>query len=189
MKKLVPQTLLLALALAVPLAAPGVALAQDTPPPPPPAPEHTRAAPGAGLGIGAVAFLSGLSGVQVVYDLSKFHVEGMLGFDHDTNPGAMPDSNTVTFGARGWYHLHVGSNSDFSLGGGLGVVTFSAGDASATATVLEPGALARVFLTSNFALHGTVGFRMIFGDEVLGSTGFGLGGHLVSGFGFTYFFR
>jgi hypothetical protein len=192
MKNASPRSLLLAAALAVPLiqAIPGLALAQETPPPPPPAttPEPVRMAPGAGLGIGAIVFLSGTGGAEVVYDLAKFHIEGLFGFNHHDRNGANADYTDYTFGARGWYHLHTGSNSDFSLGGGLGVVTAS-GTGSATATFIEPGALARVFLTPNFALHGSVGFRLVFGDQVLGDVDIGLGGQVTSSFGFTYFFR
>lgn len=186
MKKVAPRSLLLALALTLPLAAPGVALAQDTPPPSPPAPEHTRVAPGAGLGIGAIGFLSGPTGAQVVYDMAKFHVEGMFGFNHDESS----DTTAYVFGARGWYHLHSGSNSDFSLGGGLGMARASGPmDSSLMATFIEPGALARVFLTSNVAVHGTVGFRLVFGDDAAGDGDIGLDGQVLSAFGFTYFFR
>jgi len=190
MKNASPRSLLLAAALAVPLfqAVPGLAFAQETPPPPATTPEPVRPAPGAGIGVGAVAFLSGVGGAEVVYDLAKFHVEGLFGFTHHDRNAPNADNTDYIFGARGWYHLHMGSNSDFSLGGGLGVVT-SSGAGSATATFIEPGALARVFLTPNFALHGGVGFRMIFGDQVFGDVNFALGGQVTSSFGFTYFFR
>jgi hypothetical protein len=186
MKKVAPCSLLVALALA--LVVPSAALAQDQPPPassPPPS-EPVRMASGAGLGVGAVAFLSGPAAAEVVYDMSKFHIEGLFGFNHDESS----DSTAYVFGARGWYHLHSGSNSDFSLGGGLGVTTASGPmDSSLTATFIEPGALARVFLTPNFALHGTVGFRLVFGDDAAGDGDIGLGGQVMSAFGFSYFFR
>lgn len=189
MKK-VSRSFLFALALALPATqlVPARAQAQETPPPPPP-PAQTSSGGGAGLGIGAFGFLSGMSGAAVVYDLARFHVEGMFGFDNRDN-GPAADSTDYNFGVRGWYHLHQGSNSDFSLGGGIGLAMNSAGNMSNTATLIEPGALARVFLTSNFALHGTAGVRMVFGDSVNGNqVGFGLAGQLVTGFGFTYFFR
>lgn len=192
MKKVAPCSLLVALALAIPLSqvVPGVAHAQDQPPPssPPPPAEPVRMASGAGLGVGAIAFLTGggPAGAEVVYDMAKFHIEGLFGFSHDDSS----DSTGYVFGARGWYHLHSGSNSDFSLGGGLGVLTTSGPmNTSFTATYIEPGALARVFLTPNFALHGTIGFRMVFGDDALGDGDIGLGGQVMSAFGFTYFFR
>jgi len=33
---------------------------------------------GAGLGIGAAAFLGGMAGVEVAYDLPRFHLEGLI---------------------------------------------------------------------------------------------------------------
>ena len=121
---------------------------------------------GAGLGVGASAFVGGLVGPSVVYDLPRFHLEGVLGFSRVDNGGAGDTSNTrFQFGARGWYHLHQGVNSDFSIGGGFGVRTINNGNgASNTATLLEPGAQARVFLTPNFTFNGTLGFVFALGD-------------------------
>lgn len=149
---------------------------------------------GAGLGVGAAAFVSGLAGLDVVYDLPRFHVEGILGFSSLDNVNNGNNNQTITafqFGARGWYHLHVGQSSDFSLGGGLGVRTVSGGgQPSATATLIEPGMQARVFLTPNFTLNFTGGLSLVFGDSTQNATkGFGLGTQLLGGIGFSYFFR
>jgi hypothetical protein len=170
------------------------ALAQDTPPaasPPPAVVTSSGSGSGAGIGVGAAAFLSGLTGIQVVYDTRPFHVEGIFGFNSVNTGGPMDTRQTnFQFGARGWYHLHMGSNSDFSLGGGAGVIAVSGGG-SPTAMLLEPGMLARVFLTANFALHVTAGVSMRFGDEIGPTTnpGFGLSSQFLGGFGFSYFFR
>lgn len=167
------------------------AWAQETPPPAaPPPPVATTAGSGAGIGVGAAAFLSGLAGIQVVYDTRPFHVEGIFGFN-SVNTGGPMDTRVTNFqfGARGWYHLHTGGNSDFSLGGGAGVIAVSGGG-SPTAMLLEPGMLGRVFLTSNFALHATAGVSMRFGDDVgAANPGFGLSSQFLGGFGFSYFFR
>ncbi len=171
------------------------ALAQETPPPAaaPSSPAGVMAGgagSGAGIGVGAAAFLSGLSGIQVVYDMRQFHIEGIFGFE-SINTGPMNDNRETTFqfGARGWYHLHNGSNSDFSLGGGAGMIAVSGGG-SPTAMVLDPGMLGRVFLTSNFALHVTAGVSMRFGDGInTTNPGYGLSSQILGGFGFTYFFR
>jgi hypothetical protein len=140
--------------------------------------------------VGAFAFLSGLTGAAVSWDQSKFHLEGLLGFNSIDGAGAMGDDLTLyRFGVRGWYHLHQGSNSDFSLGGGIGVARSST-PGSPTATIFEPGAMARVFLTPNVALYGIAGLSMVFGDSNQGNNvGFGLGGQMTGGFGFTYYFR
>ena len=150
---------------------------------------------GAGLGIGAAAFIGGMTGVEVVYDLPRFHLEGLLGFvSRDSTATVLPSTRTeLTFGLRAWYHLHQGTNSDFSIGGGIGFdnVSFSNNGPAGTQTFIEPGAEARVFLTPSFALFGLVGFSMVFGDgNVTGNgNGFALASQLTAGFGFTYFFR
>ncbi|MEP6652571.1 MAG: hypothetical protein ABJA82_04395 [Myxococcales bacterium] len=148
---------------------------------------------GAGLGVGASAFLGGLVGPSVVYDMPRFHIEGVVGFSRTDNPGPGDDSTTqFQFGARGWYHLHQGVNSDFSIGGGFGVRTVNDGNGgSANATLIEPSAQARVFLTPNFTFNGTLGFSFVLGDSLDNDsrTGFRLGAQLLGGVGFTYFFR
>lgn len=147
---------------------------------------------GAGIGVGAAAFLTGITGPEVVYDQQKFHLEGLLGFA-SVKPGAganAPTFTTVQFGVRGWYHLHRGINSDFSLGGGLGLITESGGGGSNTTTSIEPGFQARVFLTPNFDLHATGGLSLAFGDNTGGiNRGVGLSAQLTGGIGFAYFFR
>jgi hypothetical protein len=148
---------------------------------------------GAGIGVGAAAFLSGVAGPEVVYDQPKFHIEGLLGFRSD-KPGNQPNPPTQTtlqFGVRGWYHVSRGVNSDFSLGGGVGVQTFSGTGVSQTATAIEPGIQARVFLTPNFTLHVVSGLSFTFGDNVNGGAtrGIALAPQFLGGFGFTYFFR
>lgn len=147
---------------------------------------------GAGLGVGAAAFLGGLAGPSVVYDLARFHIEGLVGFSRTNNGDARDTSTTrFQFGARGWYHLHQGVNSDFSIGGGFGIRTFNDGNGrSANATLIEPGAQARLFLTPNFTFNGTLGFTFVLGDAADGvSTGWALDTQLLGGIGFTYFFR
>jgi hypothetical protein len=176
------------------LAIPTVAQAQEPPPPAPVVATSTGFGhSGAGFGVGAAAFLSGLNGIEVVYDQTHWHIEGLFGFS-SRETGANMTTTAFQFGGRGWYHLHLGSSSDFSLGGGIGMLQASAGNASQTATVIEPGMLARVFLTPNFALHAMAGMTMAFGDNVvLGPAntirGFGLTGQFLGGCGFTYFFR
>ena len=149
------------------LAAPAAAQDSTSPPPPPP-PEHvvTRSSStgsgGAGIGVGGVIWLSGFAGAQVVYDQAIWHLEGVFAFGSFDN-GPMADRTTaVNFGAAGWYHLHRGSSSDFSLGGGIGVVSTSTPGSSTF--VMEPGALVRVFLTPNVALFARTGLAFIFGD-------------------------
>jgi hypothetical protein len=146
-----------------------------------------------GLGIGAAAFVSGLFGPQVVYDFGLWHLEGMLGFDRrPANMGPNPPTATVfDFGVNAWYHLHIGQSSDFSAGGGFGLINASGGgNNSATAFEFEPGVQVRAFVTPNVAVHGRVGIVLAFGDDVGPlQKQLALNGQLTGGFGFTYFFR
>lgn len=167
------------------------ASAQPAEPPPPP-PAASASMGGGSIGVGATELVSGGGPAgplaQFVYDLPVFHLEGLLGFlSTDTGPAGR--RTTFTFGVGGWYHLHRGAASDFSIGGDIAVANASgAGAGSATVTVLEPGAQARVFITPNVALHGRVGLGFEFGDGS-GDTRISLAGQVVGGFGFTYFFR
>jgi hypothetical protein len=147
-----------------------------------------------GLGVGAAAFLSGLAGPEVVYDFGVWHLQGLLAFDRRPAGGAMnPTISVLQFGVSGWYHLHIGESSDFSLGGGFGLFNASssaAGTDSATGFEFEPGALIRAFVTPNVAVFGQMGFVLAFGDRV-GPTQqqLALAGQITAGFGVTYFFR
>jgi hypothetical protein len=180
------------LAVAIVAGAAAPALAQSSPPPAV-AVSAGGSGSGAGIGVGASAFLSGLTGAQVVYDMPRWQIEGLLAFN--SQRGNNPNSNRVTdfdVGVSAWYHLHQGASSDFSVGGGVGLVTSSGGGNSATAEVIEPGVQARVFVTSNVAVHGRLALPLQFGDSVgplTGNSRVGLGGQILFGFGFTYFFR
>lgn len=181
------------------------ARAQDntTPPPsePPPAATHSSGggnsislAGGAGLGIGGtVPLASSIAGffpaANVVYDTAVFHVEGILGFRSRPNPG-MDRSSDWVFGAGGWYHLHRGSSSDFSVGGVISINYASDPGGSATLTAIEPGALVRAFLTPNVALFARGGLAILLGDSAPGGgANFYLGSQPTLVAGFTYFFR
>jgi hypothetical protein len=176
------------------------ARAQDnsTPPPsePPPAAHSSSSnsislGGGAGMGIGASLSLSGLGAFgpagQFVYDASIFHIEALLGFASQEVAGG-ERATDYAFGVGGWYHLHRGSSSDFSVGGLIGIDTTSGPGPSTTVTVFEPGAMVRAFVTPNVAAFGRVGLAFLFGDTGSG-TNFGLGGQPTGNFGFTYFFR
>ena len=182
------------------LAAP--ALAQEATPPasaPAPAPEIKRTGrtsgdiAAGGLGVGATAFVSGMSGPEVVYDFGAWHLDGMIGFQSTpTGPNGTGDRATLfQFGVGGWYHLHLGENSDFSVGGAFALINASppVGN-SATGFEFEPGVQVRAFITPNVALHAGTGFVFAFGDQ----TGplqkqIALVGQVTADFGFTYYFR
>jgi hypothetical protein len=155
---------------------------------------------GGAIGVGAVAWLGGapnpsgittsapVAGAEFVYDMSMAHIEAVFGFDHGTFNGA--SASDVRFGVAGWYHLARGTNADFSVGGGAGLIYTSLPGAgnSSTAFSIEPGAEARVFLSPNFALSCRVGFAITFGDNN-SATVYSLDGETSGALGFTYFFR
>jgi hypothetical protein len=174
------------------IASGGAASAQETPATPPPSPPPPAATGGGnGLGIGAAAFLSGIGGALVNYDEAIWDIEGILSFsDQRTGGSGSPRNTTLEIGARGWYHLHHGSNSDFSVGGGFGVQHSSAGPGS-TATLIEPGVRARAFITSNVAIHAMVGLSLVLGDNAANNNNVGirLGAQPMFGIGFTYYFK
>jgi len=167
----------------------GATAAAETPPPPPAA---TTTANGGAFGVGASAFLSGLGGVQFDYDQYMWDIEGIITFGD--RAGNAPNASSRTqlgAGVRGWYHLNHGVNSDFSLGGGIGILHDTGNGPSVTATVIEPAARARVFITPNVAAHAVVGVSIVVGDNNIDQTqtGVALGAQFLGGFGFTYFFR
>jgi len=162
--------------------------AAQTPPPPPPAAYSN----GGGIGLGASRFLSGLNGVQVDYDTYAWDLEGLFAFaDRDT--GNNMSRTYLQAGVRGWFHLHHGASSDFSVGGGLGFLNASGGGMnSATTTLIEPGVRARVFVTPNVAVHAVLGLSIEIGDNNGGadySTGVALMGQPLFVVGFTYYFH
>ena len=172
------------------------AFAQTEPPPPattpPPNSAPITSVGGGAIGIGAEAFLSGMTGAEFVYDMSAFHIEALLGYDHTSIPNNGGSSSDFTFGVAGWYHLARGTNADFSIGGSVGLLYNSplAGN-STTKFAIEPGAEARIFLSPNFTLNARVGIAITTGDGNLPTT-LSIGGQqsgTATGFGFTYFFR
>jgi hypothetical protein len=193
------QKLLTALLATLVLGLGATAQAQDTPPPASPPPAETSHSSssiplsgGAGIGIGVTVALSPLSfpAGLFVYDTGLFHIEGILGFtSQPAAPGASDRTNEWIFGAGGWYHLHKGSSSDFSLGGIIAIDYTSFPGGSTTLTALEPGIQVRAFLTPNVAVHARGGLSILLGDAPNGGANFYLGGQPVLFWGFSYFFR
>ena len=178
------------------------AFAQDTaPPPPPPAPVRrvgrtSGDIANGGLGIGGTVFVSGLAGPEVVYDFGAWHLSGLLAFRNQPEAANGDRGTTFAFGVGGWYHLHIGEASDFSIGGAFGLQTHSPplNGNSTTGFEFEPGAQIRAFITPNVALHGGVALVFEFGDNVNGPDAvlekqYALAAGITGDFGFTYYFR
>lgn len=189
------KKLLVTLLPAVVLGLAAKAEAQDSPPPaaPPPAASTSSSLSGgggAGIGVGAAVSLGGVPTALFVYDQAIWHLEGLFAFDSLSNGGGAGRTTHVSFGAGGWFHLHRGASSDFSVGAALVVDTTSppVGN-SATVTTFEPGAQIRAFITPNVALHARAGLVFAFGDTGGGGTDISLNGQPNALFGVTYFFR
>src|SRR5262245_54605711 len=193
------RKLFMSLLAVVVLGLAATAQAQDTPPPAPPPPAASSTSSGgsislgggAGVGVGATVALTTLAfpvGL-FVYDAGIFHIEGLFGLTSQPNPGTDRTTEWI-FGAGGWYHLHRGASSDFSLGGVIAIDYLSAPGGSATLTALEPGIQVRTFLTPNVAVHARGGLSILLGDTAPGGgANFYLGGQPVLFWGFSYFFR
>lgn len=138
-------------------------------------------AAGGSLGVGVQTMLTGAGpfGAQLVYDAGMFHIEGIFGF-------ASNGSTNLDLGGRFWYHIHAAQLADFSLGGGVGVVSIDPdGDAEGTTDVhINVGAQLRAFLVPNVALSVSAGLAIITGDADLVA----VTGDLVGAAGVTYFF-
>ncbi len=138
---------------------------------------------GLGLGLGVEATLTGLSGAALVYDAGAFRIDGVLGI-------ATQGNTDFFLAGRFWYVLHTGDNSDFAIGGGLGIEDDDGGgpmgDENDIDLHVEAGAQIRAFITANVALSASGGFGFIVdeGDDFLG-----FGGQLMGTMGVTYFFE
>lgn len=138
---------------------------------------------GRGIGLGAATMLNGASGAMFTWGSrgGGFHVDGLFGLNHY----AVGGENTTSFGIAGrfWYHVHAASFADFSLGGGLGLTSWTddpgGEDDSRLDLSLEVGAQIRAFIVPNVALIGDLGLGATFGsnDNIL------IGGHSLTSAG------
>ena len=139
------------------------------------------ASEGHGIGVGVAAMITGPQGIQIVYDTSAFHIEGILGFED-------AGTSDLDIGGRFWYHIHSGHRSNFSIGGGLGLARSSTDvlgmSVDTTVIHIDLGAEIRAFVTDNVALSADLGLSILADD----GDGFVLGGALVGAGSITYFF-
>jgi AhpD family alkylhydroperoxidase len=155
-----------------------------------------------GSGVGATSTLAGINGATYVYDSGSFHIVGLFGFvSVSRDPG--DDSSGLALGGQFLFHLHDGASSDFSLGGGLTIVTDSEGDNDTTNFDLEGLAQIRAFIVPNVAVSASLGLLIAIGednnllvgdDSIAGGVGNGdsaiaIGGQVYGAVGLTYFFK
>jgi hypothetical protein len=172
--KATAQAVLVAGVVCVGLAAPGTARAET--------PVHGQ------FGLGIADTLGGPAGLNGVFDGGIWHAEATLALSSANS------TSRVDLGGHGWFHLHTGASSDFSVGGGLsldrvdppGDKPASAGGGSNATTTLgiDLGFQIRAFVTANVAVAATGGLQVLTGD----GDGFVLGGQPIGAFSFVYFF-
>jgi hypothetical protein len=126
---------------------------------------------GHGIGVGAATMLNGTSGALFTWGSAGggFHIDGLFGLHHYRDP----DRNyttSFTLGGRFWYHLHAASFADFSLGGGLGLISWTNNPGTPTSDSrldisLEVGGQIRAFVVPNVALVADLGLGATFGND------------------------
>jgi hypothetical protein len=161
-----------------------VARAQEAAPPPssPPAIRSSSSHSGGPWGFGGIAYLAGPAGLSVAFDPGPWHIDTLIGASGGGNR-----DNVFQVGGRFWYHLATAGSADFSVGGGLSYEHRNPVGAPPAQNNLfiEPGALIRIFLTSNVALSASTGFVI----NTVDAEGYNLGAtNLVGSAALHYFF-
>jgi hypothetical protein len=140
---------------------------------------------GRGIGVGAVTMLNGTSGAMVTWGSSGggLHADGIFGLHHYRDGNG---NYTTSFAVAGrfWYHVHAASFADFSLGGGIGLTSWTnnpgnPGSDGRLDLSLEVGGQIRAFIVPNVALIADLGLGATFGnnDNIV------IGGHSITGGG------
>lgn len=143
---------------------------------------RAQASSGSGLGVGVEATITGLNGPAIVYQAPQFHIDGVIG----VNSLGLGGGDNFLIAGRFFYEIHSGELSDFSLGGGIGIINFDNDPGDDDADLhFEAGAQIRAFLAPNVALSTSLGLGFVV-DE--GDDDFGILGQLTGAMGVTYFF-
>ena len=134
------------------------------------------------VGVGVETMLAGPTGPAVIFQTPAFHVEGILAFFD------LGDETDLTLAGRFWYAVSQTARSDFSVGGGIGILINDDGDPNNdndVAIEIDIGAQLRAFIVPNVALSVTLGFSIVADD---GPDPIALGGDLLGTTGIAYFF-
>jgi len=145
-----------------------------------------------GIGVGVEKTLGGIAGASLVIDMGQFRVDVLFHFDY-RNRRECCDYMLFGFAGRFFFVLHSMRQADFSLGGGFGVIAASNDPApyyDYVALQLECAMQIRAFVVPSFAIHGSLGLAISFGEDINTGVqlGEGWGGGLLGSFGATYFF-
>jgi hypothetical protein len=138
------------------------------------------------FGLGIADTLGGPTGLNGVFDAGVWHAELTMGLSSSNS------TSRIDLAGHGWFHLHTGASSDFSVGGGLSMDRLdppgdrpAGGGSNAVTTIgIDLGFQIRAFLTANVAISATGGLSVLTGD----GDGFVFGGQPIGAFSFTYFF-
>lgn len=134
-----------------------------------------------GLLVSGPGFANQFAGPTVVFQTPLFHIEGLVTFT-DTDA----DGTDVGVAGRFWYALSQTERSDFSVGGGLGLLIDDVpGGDDQTDIELNLGAQIRAFIVPNVALSATLGFGVVSTD---GDDFTGFIGDVTGAMGIVYFF-
>jgi hypothetical protein len=140
---------------------------------------------GRGIGVGAVTMLNGTSGALFTWGSAGggLHIDGLFGLHHYRDPNTTY-TTSFSVGGRFWYHVHAASFADFSVGGGIGFVSWTRdpggpADDSRLDLSLEVGGQIRAFIVPNVALLADLGLGATFGgdDNIM------IGGQAITGSG------
>jgi hypothetical protein len=146
------------------------------------------------LGIGADGMLSGLAGIQGRFQATdtiglqlalRFNVAALT--NTDIGFGAGFSGIFTVFGFDGG-HLAIVGSVDFQLQN-TSFGPMMGGDVTTWNIGIGAGIFAEIFPTEFFSIHGQAGARIAFGDS--GGTNtfeLGIGGDILAGFGFTFWF-
>ena len=141
---------------------------------------------GRGVGVGAATMLNGTSGALFTWGSAGggLHVDGLFGLHHYRDNPTGNNTTSFTVGGRFWYHLHAASFADFSVGGGIGFISWTNNPGTGASDSrldlsMEVGGQIRAFIVPNVALLANLGFGATFGnnDNIM------IGGQSVTGSG------
>jgi len=132
------------------------------------------------VGVGIESTLAGAAGPALVVQTPAFHVEGILAF------ADQGDETDLILAGRFWYAINQTQRSDFSVGGGIGLLfDDNGGGDNDTDVELDLGAQLRAFLVPNVALSVSLGFVFV---STAGPNPLALTGDLLASGGIAYFF-
>ena len=134
------------------------------------------------VGVGVQGLLGApgtLFGPAVIFQTPAFHIEGILAFSD------VGDETDLGLAGRFWYAVHQTPSSDFSVGGGIGLLIDDDGNENDLDLEIDLGAQLRAFLVPNVAINTSLGFVIVTAD---GANTIAATGGLLATTGITYFF-